>query len=433
MAQNQKDKALGQTGALNLGAKGFIVVLLSFLSCYMYSALTSDSLNITVDIFIGMGINPAVIGILPTVATFIGILASIIFGAISENRLRWTWGCAMVLTGIFAIIWSRAVPTVSTVTYAIGYLACYSFTLVSAMLLSFNALANWYPRKRGVALGIATAGFPLSAATTSAVCGGFAGSNNLTGFYVVYGAIALVVGIIILAYVRDYPEEKGAFPDNDRNFDAATAQREHQAALQYLKTSKWTVRKCLTTPRMWQLWLSVSISGFLSMGIMSNFVPKFTAVNHYEMGQILGMLGIVGISAIPGSIFVGWLDVQIGTKKTGIFVNVLGIAVILMLLQPTMPLHYVALPCLGVMLGGSSNIMTSTTAAIWGRYDFQNAFRVIQPLNSVMTGIGISVVSIVGRSSAGYQGAYTVMLILQIIGAIAMCLLKVEHIDKDIR
>ncbi len=433
MAQNDNQKEMGKTGALNLGAKGFVVVILSFLSCYMYSALTSDSLNVTVDIFIGMGINPVIIGILPTIATFVGIIASIVFGAISEKRLRLTWGCAMVLTGVFAIIWSAATTTLSIVIYAIGYLACYSFTLVSAMLLSFNALANWYPRKRGVALGIATAGFPLSAATTSAVCGGFAGSGNLMGFYITYGVIALIVGLIILIYVRDFPEEKGAFPDNDKNFDAATAQKEHQEALEYLKTSKWTVKKCLTTPRMWQLWLSVSISGFLSMGIMSNFVPKFLAVNHYEMPQILGMLAIVGISAIPGSIFVGWLDVQIGTKKTGIFVNCLGVAVILLLLQPLMGLHYVALPCLGVMLGGSSNIMTSTTAAIWGRYDFQNAFRVIQPLNAVMTGVGISVVSIVGRSAAGYQGAYTVMLVLQIIGAIAMCLLKVEHIDKDIR
>lgn len=433
MAENGNQKELGKTGALNLGAKGFVVIILSFLSCYMYSALTSDSLNITVDIFIGMGINPVVIGVLPTIATVVGIVASVIFGAISEKRLRLTWACAMILTGVFAIIWSASVSTVSIVIYAIGYLACYSFTLVSAMLLGFNALANWYPRKRGVALGIATAGFPLSAATTSAVVGGFAGSGNLMGFYIAYGVISLIVGLIILIYVRDFPEEKGAFPDNDKNFDAETAKKEHEAALEYLKTSKWTVKKCLTSGRMWQLWLAVSISGFLSMGIMSNFVPKFLAVNHYEMPQILGMLAIVGISAIPGSIFVGWLDVQIGTKKTGIFVNVLGVAVILLLLQPLMPLHYVALPCLGVMLGGSSNIMTSTTAAIWGRYDFQNAFRVIQPLNAVMTGVGISVVSIVGRSAAGYQGAYTVMLVLQIIGAIAMCLLKVEHIDKDIR
>ena len=425
------DNVMGKTGALNLGGKGFVIILLSFLSCYMYSAMTSDSLNVTTDLFISMGLDSVAIGIMPTIATVVGIVASIIFGAISQKRIRQTWALAMILAGVFAILWSFAATQISIVFYAIGYLVCYATTLVSAMLLSFNILANWFPRKRAVALGIATAGFPLSAATTTAVAGNFA-AIGINKFYIVYGIIGIVIGLIILIYVRDFPEEKGAFPDNDRNFDAEGAKREHEAALEYLKTSKWTVKKCIATPRMWHLWLSVSISGFLSMGIMSNFMPKFLTVNGYDIGMILGMLAIVGIVAIPGSIFVGWLDVQIGTKKAGIFVNLLGVIVIIFMLTPFTALHYIALPLLAVMLGGSSNIMTSTTAAIWGRYDFQNAFRVIQPLNAIMTGIGISVVSIVGRM-AGYQMAYVVMLILAAIGFIAMCCLKVKHIDDDVR
>ena len=144
------------------------------------------------------------------------------------------------------------------------------------------------------------------------------------------------------------------------------------------------------------------------------------------------MLAIVGISAIPGSIFTGWLDVQVGTKKTGIFVNCLGLLVIILNLTPVHVLHYISLPMLGIMLGGSSNIMTSTTAAIWGRYDFQNAFRVIQPLNAIMTGIGITVVGIVG-TNVSYFAAYVTMLILQAIGAVAMITLKVEPIDQNVR
>ena len=163
------------------------------------------------------------------------------------------------------------------------------------MLLSFNILANWFPRKRGVALGIATAGFPLSAATTTAICSRFAA--NIGQFYLVYGIIAIVIAV------------------------------------------------------------------------------NLTSVR---------------------------------------------------------ALHYISFPLLAIVLGGSSNIMTSTTAAIWGRYDFQNAFRVIQPLNAIMTGIGVTVVGIVGTNTT-YFTAYLTMLILQIIAAIAMITLKVEPIDKDVR
>lgn len=422
-------KEKGKTGAMSLGAKGFVIVILSFLSCYLYSALTSDSLNVTVGVFGELGLNTNTIYALSTVATICGIAGSILFGAISENRISKVWAITMCGTGVFALIWSTAASTRSIVPYAIGYLVCYTTSLVCAQLLSFNMLANWFPRKRGVALGIATAGFPLSAASTTAVCSAFV--TNIGMFYVVYGVAAIVIGIIIFLYARDYPEEKGAYPDNDQDFDFETAKREHEASLEYLKTSKWTIKKCIATPRMWQLWLSVSITGFLCMGVMSNFLNKFMSVG-YQMPEILTMLTIIGIAAIPGSVFTGWLDVKLGVKKTGIIVNLCGLIMIVCFLTPFRALHYIALPFLAIMLGGSSNIMTSLTAAIWGRYDFQNAFRVIQPLNAIMTGIGISVVGIVG-TNAGYTVAYVVMLILQAIGFAAMCMLKVEPIDSEVR
>ena len=39
-----------KTNALNLGPKGLVIVILGFLSCYLYSALTSDSLNVTIPV-----------------------------------------------------------------------------------------------------------------------------------------------------------------------------------------------------------------------------------------------------------------------------------------------------------------------------------------------------------------------------------------------
>ncbi len=425
-----------KTGALNLGAKGLGIVILAFLTCYLYSALTSDSLNVTVGVFGGMGLNTNVIYTLSSVATICGIVGSIVFGKISQNRLRATWAVAMILTGVFALIWSRAASAamagnagMGLVLYAIGYLVCYTLVLVSAMLMSFNIMANWFPKKRGVALGIATAGFPLSAATTTAVCSSFAA--NIGMFYIVYGIIAIVIGIVIFLYARDFPEEKGAYPDNDKDFDFETAKKEHAANLEYLKTSKWTIGKVLKTGRTWQIWIGICITGFLSMGIMANFMNKFMEQG-YELGQILGMLAIVGVVAIPGSIFIGWLDVKIGTKGAAIVDGILAVLAVALNIPNVTVLHYISLPLLAIMLGGSSNMMTSVTAAIWGRYDFQNAFRVIQPLNAIMTGIGITVVGIVG-SNVSYLAAYKVMLVMAIVALIVTILLKVEPIDKDVR
>lgn len=419
-----------KTGAFNLGGRGFLMVILAFFSCYMYSTLTSDSLNVTVSAFGAMGLNVNAMYALVTISAFIGIVTSIIWGKLmSVNTASKMWAAAMLITGVFSILWSFAS---NMVIYAIGYLVCYACTLASAQLLGYQVLAYWFPRKRGVALGISTAGFPLSAATTTAITSGVLGATGKIGnYYIIMGVVSLIVGALILVFAKDFPEEVGCYPDNDKDFDFETEKKRHQENLEYVKNSKWTVAKCLTTGRMWVLWVAIGVTGFLSMGIMANFMNKFLETG-YTPDQIIPMLAIAGIIAIPGSMFVGWLDVKIGTKKAGILVNAAAIIAVGFNLTSISALHYLSLPILACMLGGSSNLMVSCTSAIWGRYDFQNAFRVIQPLNSLMTGVGITVVGIIG-TNISYWAAYAFMFGLAIAGLVAMIALKLEPIDADVR
>lgn len=422
-----------KSGAFNLGGRGFLIVMLSFFSCYLYSALTSDSLNVTPDVFMAAGVGSGVIEWMPTVASIFGIVGSILFGILMHKKsAKLGWMIALGMTAVFALILGNAT---TSAMYAIGYTGCYVGSLAAAQLLGYQVIAYWFPRKRGAAMGIATAGFPLSAATTAAICGALigVGKGRPTVYFAVIAVVALVVMVVIGLMVKDFPEEVGCFPDNDKNFDFETEQKLHQENMEYLKTSKWTVKKCLTTGRMWVLWVAVGATGFLSMGIMANFVSFFMEQDPMYYGdKFLIMLAVSGILAIPGSLFVGWLDVNLGTKKAGIIVNVMAIAAVALNLTGVHVLSFISLPLLAVMLGGSSNMMISCASAIWGRYDVKNAIRVIQPLNSIFTAVGISVVMSVGHAASFYT-AFIVMLVIAIAGLIAMCALKVEPIDADVR
>lgn len=66
-----------KSNSFNLGAKGIVIVLLAFVSCYVYSALTSDSLNVTIGVFGEMGLNTNVLYSMSTIATIFGIIGSI--------------------------------------------------------------------------------------------------------------------------------------------------------------------------------------------------------------------------------------------------------------------------------------------------------------------------------------------------------------------
>lgn len=413
----------------NLGKKGWVIIILAFLTIYINSAMTSDSLNVTISAFAERGLNASFLYSLSTVATVCAVIGSIIFGKVMQMKtVRMVWGCSMIVTVPFAVLWGTAH---TLAIYTICYLICYVTTTLSAMLFGYQVIANWYPKKRGLAMGLITAGYPLSAATTSAIGSSFIINSGLHAFYIFMAAIAGIIGLIVLIYVRDFPEEKGCYPDNNAAFDFETAKKEHEANLQYMATSKWTIRKVLTTGRMWQLWFSIGILGFLAMGIMSNFVNKFIEYQ-YQMPEILMMLAIAGIIAVPGSVFIGWLDLKLGTKRACIITYVLGILAIALNLTHVHILHYISLPILALMLGGASNFLVSCTSAIWGRYDFQNAFRVIQPLNSIMTGVGITVVGVIG-TKINYTASYIALLILSIAGFVVFLTLKVAPIDDEVR
>lgn len=420
--------AKGKDRASNLGARGYLIVAIGFVSFFLYSALMNDSLNQMIPALAAAhNLNPANLYLFATPGTIAGILGGIAWGQLMHwKSSRVTYVTALIVTAIFACVWGNAN---STAMYGVGFLICY-FSVVGITSVGLTSIiGNWFPRKRGLVMGWVTAGFPLSAAFTSRLTNAFIGIGFPTGFYYLIAGLMVLLAIIVFFTVRDYPEDVGCVPDNDPNFDRAKAQKELEAGMAYLKTSKWTIKKVLCTPRFWHLWFSCGVLGFSSMGIMSNFFGRFGSMG-YQVPEILNLLLVVGIVAIPGSIFIGWLDVKLGTKKAALITFVLGIIAIAFLCTDIRPLHYIACPLLSLNLGGASNFALSLQAQIWGRYDFKNVLRVMTPMASIFSGLGVSFVGYVGNNM-GYNGAFIATLILVVLGFIGMILLNTNPIDKD--
>lgn len=414
--------------ASNLGGRGYLIVVLGLLTFFLFSALMNDSLNQMIPALAAAhGMDPAKLYLFATPGTILGILGGIAWGSFMKwKNSRLTYVVSLIVTAVFACVWGNAN---NYVLYGIGYLVCY-FAVVGTHSIGLNTIiGNWFPRKRGFVMGWVTAGFPLSAAFTSRLTNVFVSKGNPAGFYYLVAALMFVLAIVIWFALRDYPEELGCVPDNDPNYDKDAVEKEFQEGLEYMKTSKWTIGKILKTGRFWQLWFACGVMSFASMGIMTNFFGKFTSMG-YTVPEILQLLLIVGMVAIVGSVFIGWLDVKIGTKKSALITCVLGILAIVFLCTEVRVLHYIACPLLAVNMGGASNFTISFQSQIWGRYDFKNVVRVMTPLSTIFTGLGISYVGFVGNRF-GYTGAFIGILILVVLGFIAMILLKTDPIDSE--
>ena len=112
----------------NLGKKGWFIILLSFLSIYINSAMTSDSLNVTIAAFAERGLNASILYSLSTVATVCAVIGPMIFGKVMQMKtVRMVWGISMLITVPFAILWGNAH---SIAVYTIAYLVCYVAVMV---------------------------------------------------------------------------------------------------------------------------------------------------------------------------------------------------------------------------------------------------------------------------------------------------------------
>ncbi len=405
------------SASANFGAKGWFIILISFLCILLDSSLINDSLNVVIPAFASMnGWNISILYMFSTIAAWIAVAGAVMWGAVSKRfNIRIAWAASLAITAVASLCWGHASSTGV-------YLLCLSVASVGGMgfayIANLNVISNWFPRKKGMAMGFVTIGFPLSASISVPLVSGLLSSGKLSSVYNFYAIASLVLFIIVAVFVRDYPEQAGAFPDNNRNYDRNEAQKELEKGLEYMKSSPWTVKKLFSTKKVWMIAYSLGIMELLSLGIMTNFMPRCLQAG-YEESEITIMLAVAGLIAIFGSIGCGLLDAKVGPKKAIFITLIIAIIAIVLNLIPTRATMYCSLPFLGVMLGGAANYLVSLTNTIWGRYDFPMAYRVLKPMVAALGALGVSIVGVLGNMFS-YAVSYGVLAVLAFIALIVI-------------
>ena len=125
-----------------------------------------------------------------------------------------------------------------------------------------NMVANWFPTRKGVIIGLVTIGFTLGAMVGLMVLGTVIMKLGLTGGYAVCGLLVLIVTLFGFLTLRDYPEEIGCFPDNDRSMTREMANAMLEEGRKMAADSPWTPKRVLGT---WQMWCIAISCGLMMM------------------------------------------------------------------------------------------------------------------------------------------------------------------------
>ncbi len=413
----------------SFGGKGWLVILFSFVCILFDSSIINDSLNVTIGAFAEIKEwNISLLYIFSTITAWIAVVGAAMWGIISHKiSIRFAWALSLGICSAACFLWGHAS---SPIVYFICLAAASVGGMGFAYIANLNVISNWFPRKKGLAMGWVTIGFPVSAMISLPLTSNLLAMGGLTTIYNFYGIATLILCIICIVFIRDFPEQAGAFPDNDKSFDKAAADRQLQEGLAYMKTSPWTVKKLFATKTTWLIGFSLGVMELFALGIMTNFVPRFMQAG-YQMPQIIVMLTITGAVACVGSYLCGVLDAHVGPKKATIITYFFGIASIILNLIPNPVTVYLSLPFLGVLLGGSANYLVSICNTIWGRYDFPMSYKVIKPIVAALGALGVAVVGVIGHS-VSYTAAYIFLACLAAVATIVMFFVDDTLVGKDL-
>ena len=414
---------------LGFGFRGWMLILYQAIAFFTFTVFTKFPMNILADMYGGA----KTISTIYTVATIVGIVVQLVFtrfiGKIKSIKLLGAifGGITLILAlGIMTI------PMSNPVLYQICFALVTLFSNVNATFAVSILVGQWFPRRKGTIMGIATLAFPI----TNALIGFFAESVFKKGFPDVFGAflpffIVSVIGFIIgMIFIKDYPEQVGAFRDNDKSFTPEIAKAMMEEEIENKKTSVWNALNTFKSRDFWFITIPCGALLMCSVGMMTQTAA---VLNSYAdgiapLGGYTGVMFIAAAIACVGSWLMGVIDTKIGTRKAII------ISVVMMLVSGIIGLFKGVVPMLiaffllCVFEGAASNFTVSAAAQYWRREDFPNVFSCLNPIANILQAFGPMMVAATVFSATGYTLTYGIFAGIAVVSLVLMLLFSPKHV-----
>lgn len=417
----------------NFGTKGWLVVIYTGL-IYLFSSSINDNLNVTVPQFAQtFGWDPNGMLVYTGLGGFVGIAVSLVLGLIIKKaKVKWPTAVVLLIFGALYIFYGNAS---TLMTYMVIVVAITALSNAINLVPTQQIMNNWFPRKKGIALGWATAGMCIAGAIIPPIFQALFAISISTPFLVM-GIAMIILAIITIIWFKSYPEEAGAYPDNE-----PISNEEREKSLQMLNEYKspYSIPKLLITKEFGLLCI---IFGFLFIGLIgtvAQMVPRLLAIG-LDMNMSLLLSTVANIIGIPASLLWGVIDQKVGTKKTVIIFCIYWTLVMLVAALganvQNIPMTVVSVLMFACAVGGLGNLMPSMVIQVFGRFDFAAVNSLFVPVVVGIRSCALIIVSAVLTATGatnlalGYRNVFFVFVVLSIIAAVASIFLPKKTISK---
>lgn len=311
------------------------------------------------------------------------------YGSFSLKML--VYGVSGPLAGfLFDRYGPRKVFPLAALVLALGLVGCSQMTrlwhlylfgglivplgMIALGLMSHNALlANWFVKRRGTVLGIATSGLGIGMLTLAPLSQWFIANFGFRWAYAILGiGVFIIIAPPTAIFQRLRPDDKGLLPDGGMlRLQKDGVSRDIELDLVVDKewaNTEWTLKKAIGTLRFWVFFFMVffMISGIY--GVLMHQVAFAVDAGFSKMTAATAF-GITGILGAVAKILWGITSDRIGRELTysiTLAIASLGIILLMFLRDPSQVwILYTFAVCYGLGYGAIGAIMPPAAADLF--------------------------------------------------------------------
>ena len=408
----------------NFGARGWMLIFSNFFTL-LVAYMVINHVNSTSAFYAQQGWNPTLLFTSFTVGGIVSVFFQFFAGHLcdkhSPKKIALIFGLifafATALYGFVTTMWQFWLVMIVTRTCS----ECWG------LMANYKMVGNWFPRKRGIAMGLITFGIPLGAGVSAVFFMILGNSAGLKTCFLVLAVLTLVAVLIQQLFTKDTPEEYGKMPDNEPAPDPAVIAAEREAFLKGVAQSPWTIKRIAGTKEIWFISIALGLLMFAS-GFMTQIIPVLSS---YGVSEQVASIAMMGVSIV--ACFFSWLcgvfDAKLGTKKAIIITQICMIAMAVLIQMNNLPCAIAGLCFVGMGVGGGSNYLVSICLQYWGRFSFNKAYTLALPICNIFATLGAGVIAAVAEMSS-YRGSFLMFGGISVVGLILILLVRDGFVEK---